>query len=368
MKVTFIYDGSDHGSNYYRAILPWKALQEHSEDCKVAIVRKGDPSPHVIRALEADLYVIPRLEAMEVTYDVSSLQAIGKKIITDYDDDIFNVSPLSPHYIHFGTENVQYKLDSGEIVPLWEHGKNINIVENKMQMKRVRESIGKANCLTVTTDILAGCYKSAARRVAVLPNCIDIRLWNKLDFRKNTDDIRLFWAGGASHYEDWNLLPEVLVEIMRKYQDVKLVILGQMFKGTLKDIPPERIEFHNWVHSEAYPYKTAILDPDICIIPLVDNQFNECKSPIKFIEMSALRVPCVVSHVSPYKEVMTEDNGVFIEGNDKEGWFRGISLLIDDVLLRKHIGTKAREYVEANFDINKEYVRWEKLYKELVGE
>jgi glycosyltransferase involved in cell wall biosynthesis len=82
--------------------------------------------------------------------------------------------------------------------------------------------------------------------------------------------------------------------------------------------------------------------------------------------MSALGVPCVTSLVSPYKEIATEHNGVFIKNNNPRGWVRGISLLIEDAILRANMGGYAQRYVEKNFDAKKNAHLWTDAYMTLL--
>jgi glycosyltransferase involved in cell wall biosynthesis len=153
---------------------------------------------------------------------------------------------------------------------------------------------------------------------------------------------------------------------MKKYPELKLVLMGSMFKGTLKGIDEDRIEFHEWVKTPAYPYKAAILDLDFAIIPLEDNIFNRCKSNIKWVEMGALSIPSVTSYISPYREYATENNGIYIEDNDPKAWIEGISAMVEGAKLRETMGIEARKTVEDHFDINKKYILWEEAYKKLT--
>jgi glycosyltransferase involved in cell wall biosynthesis len=82
--------------------------------------------------------------------------------------------------------------------------------------------------------------------------------------------------------------------------------------------------------------------------------------------MAALGVPAVTSNVSPYSEIATENNGVFVE-NSYGAWDKGIRLLLDDKILRTKIGAEAKKTVYKSFDINKEYKRWGKAYERLVA-
>ena len=364
MKVSaFLRD--DGACGFYRVALPLNMVS-HKTDTQTILIKHGDAHDKIAQGLDADVIVVPRLSEPLFIKTLKELQSLGKKIVIDHDDNMFDISPLSPHYEEHGVTNVNYSMEDGSVVPLWEDGRNIDLKVNRQKLDGVKEALEMADMVTVTTPILADFYREYNDNVVVLPNCVNTEVWKSLPF-KETDEIRLFWAGGHSHYEDWCLLSDVMPKVMGKYPRTKLVIMGAKFDGTLKGIDKDRIEFHPWIHTEAYPYKVAILNPTIGIVPLQNTKFNQCKSAIKWIEMASLGVPCVTSLVSPYKEIATENNGVFIEGNDPDGWIEGISILIEDSILRASVGRSAQETVKAHFDINKEYTQWADAYKELVN-
>ena len=359
------YFGADDGAcGHYRAQLPMGKIKEKAL-AEVFKIEKASTLEQLDHALTyGDVIFCPHLSDERVIEVMKQVQKDGKKMVVDFDDDIFNISPLSPHYEECGTENVQYALPDGSKIPLWKDDeKGFDIQRNKAHLERIKEVLTMADLVTTTTDILADRFGEFNSNVKVLPNCIDTDLWQPLDLKRKDDEIRLYWSGGSSHYEDWLILQDVLPAIMEKYKNVKLVLMGHHFKGTTKGIPADRIEFHPWVPTAAYPYKSAILNPDIAIIPLQDNLFNSCKSAIKWIEMGALGVPSVVSHVSPYKEIDNGENAVFIENNDPAAWIEGISLLIEDSILRNKIGGEARQTVFNKFDINKRCQDWIDAYR-----
>lgn len=356
--------GNDGACEYYRIHSPLDTLHKR-DDVPLAYIDKGTTMDEIEIALTSDVFIARGVAEQGMLEMFKRLQREGKKIIIDYDDDLFNVSPLSQHYKQHGTENASIMMPSGEEKVVWEDGVNIDIKQNKQALEVVKEALYIADAVSVTTDILAKSYENYTRNTIVLPNYIDTKIWQPLDF-KETDEIRLYWSGGYSHYEDWYQLVDVLPDIMRDYPNVKLVLMGAKYDGTLKGIPEDRIEHHEWVKSPAYPYKSAILNPTIAIIPLVDNVFNRCKSPLKWIEMAALGVPSVASNVSPYTEIATEENGVFVE-NNYGAWDRGIRMLLDDKILRAKIGAEAQRTAYKDFDINKEYKRWGKAYERLVA-
>lgn len=367
MKITYLLR-DDGACGYYRLSLPLDTWGSKN-GTEIYRVQKGDNAKTSVRLIQdSDIVVIPRLgheedDFFERVMEINKFG--GKKLVVDHDDNMFSVSPFNPAYEDCGTQNVVTKFGVDEYVPTWVDGRNIDIERNVKRQEKLKDAMRVADMVTVTTEYLASVYRPYNKNIKALPNCIDMKLWQKIPIRQR-DDIRLYWSGGSSHCEDWQIIEDVLPVIMEKYSNVKLVILGQKFEGSLLKLPQDRIETHDWVPTVAYPYKTAILDPDICIIPLHDNIFNRCKSPIKWVEMGALEVPCVASYVSPYKEIATEQNGVFIEGNGTQDWIDGISLLIEDRILRAKMAGHAYRYVVDNFDINKRWVDWDNAYKELL--
>lgn len=355
----------DGACGYYRVSLPLRTLGKNT-DHNVGFVEKGDPADVIFKKFsQADVAVIPRPHEPQWISVIKQLKDKGIKSVVEYDDNLFNISPLSPHYQDFGTENIEVD-HGGKKLPLWEDGKNIDLKANKEKLDNVKRTLELADAVQVTTDILADVYLEYAQQAFVLPNCIDTKLWNKLPLKRDKEETRLFWSGGSSHFEDWVQIQGVIPHLMEKYKDLKLVLLGTKFDGTLKGVPSDRIEYHNWVPTPAHPYKCSVLDPDICVIPLKDTDFNRCKSAIKWIEMGGMSVPSVASAISPYIEMDAGSNGVFIEDNAFDGWVDGLSLLIEDKMLRWKMGGEAKKTVDQYFDINKRYTLWEAAYQELL--
>lgn len=372
MKIAYI-DRTGGACDYYRAVLPLKTAGFYGA-AQVLPLSRGEILGKIEQLYECDVVVCPRPGEPEFEAVLAGLRKAGKKIVVDFDDNVFDVSPLSAHYADHGTRNVKYRFADGREIDLWVDpatakempvgARPLPIERNRRNLECVARFLGEADLVTTTTELLAEVFREYNKNVAVLPNCVDPRLWQKLPL---VDDgkIRLTWFGGHSHYEDWTLLQGVLPPLFEKYPNLVLVLMGVHFAGTTKGIPQDRIEFHRWVPTPAYPYKAAILNPTIALIPLQDTRFNACKSAIKWIEMGALRVPSVTSYVSPYKEIATEENGIFVEHNDPAAWSAGIEYLIQHPEARQQMGEAAHKTVREKFDVNKQYPRWVEAYQKL---
>ena len=377
MKVTY-FKQSDNGCDYYRAILPMTACKQAGAFESVAERSPSniafDSSENLAKLMEdlkSDVFLLPRLMSQTFIRDIRTKIDEFKedvRIVVDFDDNVFEVSPLSSHYQDYGTEEVRIRLPNGDIKELWKDGFNIDLKKNRERLDTIKFCLESVDMVTTTTEILGNVLRNYNENIRILPNCVDLSRWRKLPL-KETDEIKLFWSGGWSHYEDWFLIRDVIPEVMRRYKNVKMVVMGFDFFAKVNDLPRERFEFHDWEHVQAYPLQCSIISPDISIIPLRDTNFNRCKSSIKWVEMAAMGVPSVVSFVSPYMEMgplSQKDNAVFIQNNDKDAWIEGISRLVEDAELRKEITKNARQTVLENFDIGTQYGKWVSAYEEVL--
>ena len=364
MKVLYFLRDNG-GCGWYRCASPLETASANGA-IQVCHIEKGDKVEDIGQKLAwAELCVIPRVYDEKFYGVLKTLKEMGKKVVVDWDDNIWKISPLSPHYRDHGTENYSHEY-KGEMLPVWEDGKSIDLAKNRAGLLRAKEAMGLADMVTTTTNIIADEFRQFNPNVKVLPNCIDLTLWKKLPLQPHKG-IRMGWSGGYSHYEDWLIMAQVLPQFMRDNPNVTLVILGHKWDSSLRGIDPSRIDYRGWCPTPAYPYVSAIMDLDFAVIPLVDNEFNRCKSPIKWLEMAALEVPSVSSFCSPYAEMMdlVAENGIFVENNDPSGWLAALETMTARAELRKRMGVAARQTVERHFDVAKNYHLWVEAYESL---
>jgi len=364
MKISYFLQDTG-GCSWYRAMQPLDMLHE-LKLAEVMRCGKGETSERTGDALaNADVVVLPRLALTEtINRIVAELKIDRKLVVADLDDNIWAVTPLSPHYADYGMVEFQYKMPDKRRINVWKDGVGtFSIKRNRERLDAVKRALNAVDLVTTTTDLLADVLRQFNPKVAVLPNCVDLKRWQKVDLKPH-DDFRIFWAGGSSHFEDWQILGQVMPEVMKKFPQVTLVLMGVKFEGLLKNLPQDRVEFHLWEDNLSYPYKCSMLGADLCLIPLVDNEFNRCKSAIKWIEQSALGVPSVVSYVSPYAEIYDGENAMMVHDNDIAAWIHAISIMIEDNVVRAQISGAAERYVTEHFDIRKRAIDWLNIYEQ----
>lgn len=366
MKIVYTLP-DETGCTFYRAIQPFTIARRAGALGVMSIAKFDNPFESTKKMDEADVVMVQRVTDPLMLEIIEAYKDSGKKIVLDWDDDIFSVSPLMPVWSEVGTEEYSTEIN-GKKIDVWKDGVNFSLKENRVRVDAIKRICEAVDMITVTTEQLGDVYRKFNANVRVLPNCVDLNIWEKLPLKDHSPALRIGWFGGYSHFEDWTIIADAVAEIMHAYPYAKLVILGQIFPSTLKKVSPSQIEGHEWCHIYAYPYKAASLDIDFAIIPLQDKTFNHGKSPIKWIEMASLGIPAVTSYVSPYAEVMdlVPDNGIFVEDNTTEGWVKGISEMIENVPLRQTMAEAAYKTVQENFDINTQFHQWVNAYEEVL--
>ena len=360
--------------NYYRVLQPLAKMDEKGM-AEVQLIQEsqlGDESSMNI-ALWADIIVFQR-PATEAWFNFIKLcRKIGKLVVSDYDDDPFNTSPLNPYYAFIGTEEVAWQWPDGTKEMLWSDGMVsktgkviFNIEQNINHRDMFRTNFKKSDLVTCTTPLLRESFLQINPRVAVLPNVIDPSFFpSGYEMVKSEKKIRIGWQGGCSHYEDLYLIKDAIKNVLEKNPRVIFCYFGDMrFAGLFKDCPQDQIEYHPWVSHSTYPYKMALMNLDIALCPLVDNVFNRNKSAIKWMEYSLVKAATIASAIPPYEGVIKDkETGFLVQDHEWEG---AMQTLIDDRSYRNRLVEAADTDVRENHNADKSSHLWLEAYEGLM--
>lgn len=352
--------------NSYRVLQPLYKLRQLGLADTLTL---GDYELHtdnaVNKVMEADIVLFQRPANEDWFKFIKLCQKHGKIIVLDYDDDPFNTSPLNPYYKFVGTKNYAYKWPTGEVDMVWQDGENgFDIERNIMRNDLFRASFRKADLVTCTTDYLRENFLTLNDNVAVLPNLIDFYYYRKYDMVKK--DVRILYQGGASHYEDLYIIKDIIKEVLRKNDNAKFVYFGDMrLKNLFQEIPTSRVEFHSWVQHISYPYLLSLMNVDIGICPLADNEFNNNKSCLKWLDYSTQHAVTVASDRLPYSPVIKEGETGFLASTPKE-WVEKITMLCKSPETRLKVGKNAYECVYEEWNADKKAHLWLEAYEKLL--
>ena len=306
-------------------------------------------------------------------------------LVFDADDDLESISPLNPKFATLGTRDAENRLldprdnfgikigKNADPVFLWQHGQMTNYGsfsagDNIIRHSLVRKVASTAHAITCTGDELADKIRKWNSNTHVYPNSLLFDDVVKINILRPSDEVRVLWQGGYSHYPDFYPLRGAFSKAAKKMPHIKWVFLGQLFKWATENIPMPRIEFYRWVRPgedlQAYWLKFASLGADINLAPLVDNQFNICKSGIKFYEAAAHKIPTLAANAGPYgREIEDGVNGLLF--NTPDEFVEKLELLVKDKDYRIALGKRAEEWVREHRDALKTCIPLYEFYEKL---
>lgn len=152
------------------------------------------------------------------------------------------------------------------------------------------------------------------------------------------------WQGSMTHDADFATAIPGLLRILDEFPDVILRFFGSVPLTLRGRIPEDRFQWSHGVPFNLYPAALRYANFDIGLAPLVDHAFNRAKSHLKWMEYSALKVPCVASAVYPYVQAIEDGRTGYLARTTDE-WYEALYLLVTDPDLRQRIGQTAYDHV-----------------------
>lgn len=296
-------------------------------------------------------------------------QKLGKPCAVDQDDYNFEVDPLNPAYKRFGTEEIDIKTEHGES-SLWKDGVDgFDLKKNRIKAGAGLTILQESALLTTTTPYLKSKFKKLCGRedIQVIPNAVNKSLWKPLYTARDKykDGFRFGWFISDSHGSDLLYIRGVLRDFLNKHKDAKLVIMGDYGGVCLDDyFPKEQIETYGWcdLYADHYPTIASCMGLDVAIAPLAHNEFNRCKSPLKFAEYTYLGYPTILENIETYSPYVCDGESALLAGSESE-WISALEKMYSDKNLRSKLHFNALEVCDLFFDNAKVCHQWYAAFK-----
>lgn len=339
---------------YYRGFLPGVYSSQMVMKDFVATSKYPMAEEITSRAQEADIVVLQRPNNWRMLKLVELLKKEGKKIIFENDDT--------------------YKIGKGII---------LERLENEQQRKIAKdfafytEQILKlSDGAIASTEILAEEYREFNPNVAVLKNCIDPL--DEFPCKPNTTGkFRIGFIASVTTNDDYLHIKDAIrklddrdditiVVLGVKYQNGKVISFMQQDHDFWKSL--KNVEWHPYVPVTSFMMTLADLSLDLAVIPRADNYFNRCKSNLKFLEMSLLKIPVIAQGFadgqSPYQGADEEYMTVVIHNDTWYEKILEIKLKYDEYA---SLASKAHDYVLENYNIETYAQTWTDTINKLIN-
>ncbi|MGD8162357.1 glycosyltransferase [Pantoea sp. FN0307] len=291
------------GCGHHRVVQPFKALE--SNLLAEGGLIHGIPGVMEAAQLQPDVILLELLSGSRFPAIMAQYREVcDAKIVVEYDDYLLNVPLKNGSRKHFPQ----------------------NMVKN---LRKVMES---ADWIVVSTAPLAEAYSRFHHDIRIAQNRLAEGQWGHLLSERGTGrKVRIGWAGGSSHAGDL----EILLPIIKALEgEVEWVFMGMKPRGI-------QCEFHPGVPFEMYPEKLASLNLDLALVPLEINQFNECKSNLRLLEIGTCGVPIIATNIEPYRCGLP----VTLVENRFKDWMAAIRAHLNDMAATRRQGDALREAI-----------------------
>ena len=325
-----------NGSYHYRVNAPmteiaWQGLAE------VAV--GGDPT--VPEGAQADVLVVHGLVQHALGEALEAMPPGRRLVVVENDDNHLDVRPDNPM---FQVGDLTYEAYVDQVLP------------------RIRRSLELADLVTVSVPHLAEVYaRHTDAPIVVLPNTVDeVLLEVPQPLRQPGQQLRVGWAGSPSHTLDWRICASGVRYGLAK-TGAHLVLMGADYRRLVGYRDAEHLPWAGSMDEYYLPMTTW----HVALAPLVDDEFNRSKSPLKALEAAAFGIPVVAGDAGPYREFVVHGETGFLCRTDAD-WMKAIRALGNDEEMRREMGRRARE-VARGLTTQAWAGRWVDAYRQALG-
>lgn len=256
------------GTDFYRATGPFSRLP-------VELVKPDGGQFSWSTLAGVDVCFIQRPATPHEIRMIETAKNFNVPVCLDLDDDPFSLTKSNPVY------------------EIWNQ-------DDKQEC--VREALRLADITLVSTDHLkhALLEQVPTADIRVVPNAQDDKLFSFVPYGGERNKI-IAMRGGASHGEDWEIYKDGILEILEKYPDYKLAVLGY-HPEWMRAIPDSQLRLYEFSDIPTYFSDLMLLRPQVAIVPLANNKFNYSKSSIGWQEFTMAGATVIASPLPEFMQ------------------------------------------------------------------
>lgn len=331
MKV-YVYPADEHGCGHHRLIWPATLLGEQGYDVTVVmpgqralhLELRGDEPVAIKMPEDCDVAVFQRVTNRYMAKAIPLIRRQGIAVVVDIDDDLNSIDPRNPAWHALHPRNEGHIGANGQISHhSWHH---------------LTEACREATLVTVSALALLDRYARHGRG-HVIHNHLPEHYYGI----GHEDSPVIGWPAALnSHPGDPDAVGNALARMVN-VRGADFIVstipdgVGRAF-GLSDDPPGER------GLTSIYEWPQVINRIGVGICPLASTVFNQSKSWLKPLELSALGIPWIGSQLPEYQRLHDYGCGL-IAANPKQ-WFRHLRDLTGSEDMRAEYAGKGRLVAE----------------------
>lgn len=218
--------------------------------------------------------------------------------------------------------------------------------------------------------------------IYVIGNYVDERLFD-FDFltkksenrlEPNNPELVFGYMGTYSHLEDLLMVAEPLRKFLRARRgSVRMEVVGigdeALVRNLFDDLPVSVVKvpsghveypsFMKWMQREIHW--------DFAIAPLVDSEFNDCKSDLKFLDYSLNGIPGIYSSTPSYIHTVVNRKNGLLASSDIGEWLDALTSMADDSDFRRSLAQESFMYAREFRMLETNAVLWGEVINKIFA-
>jgi len=244
----------------------------------------------------------------------------------------------------------------------------------------IEEMFKIADGHTVTTTGLKNFYSQYNKNIQVIPNAFDVEVYDvtpplqslyifncrneqiTIDQFNNIREGKKFvcWAGSPTHEKDLEIIIDPLKTLINR-EDVIVGMCAFVHRKMLSLYPSDRLFLFGLVPAFGWYGMLKFLKPDIWLGPVEKNEFNRCKSNLKFQESALMGSTFVGTDFDTYNQC--DLNGYLVENSNDSWWYTLRRAVNESNKEKEDTANYNREILLRDFDIKQTVKTWESFFK-----
>ena len=196
------------------------------------------------------------------------------------------------------------------------------------------------------------------KRVIDISSTLDTQRFTAVKKYAHHDVTTIGWTGTHSTIPFLESLQPVLAELSKRSRIKLLVISNKEYY--MKNVVTE---FIPWRES------TEIEDlhrMEIGLYPITHDEWSLGKSSLKALTYMAIGIPVVATAYGTNYRIMEHGVHGFLAFTEEE-WLKSLSTLVNDIDMRRRMGTEGRKRVEEMFSVEANFQKYFKVFETALG-
>jgi len=176
-----------------------------------------------------------------------------------------------------------------------------------------------------------------------------------------------YLSSDPAHIMYFNVIKGAIRTILNEYKNYVELHLINIKSDIIYEF--SNVKYFEPIRAIQKFYKFMLTDKwDIGLAPLIDNEFNRCKTDNKYREYASLGICGIYSNVIPYSNsILNNVTGVLVDNNE-DMWYESIKELIENSEKRNKIIKNSYEDVKERYSLNKYAENYYNIFKKVMEE